>query len=647
MDVFKLKGVISVDNGNADAAIDETTSRAGKLADKFGNGLGTAAKLGAKVASAAVAAAGTAVVAVTKQAIENYSEYEQLVGGVDTLFKDSSRTVQDYAANAYKTAGLSANNYMETVTSFSASLLQSLGGDTAQAAEVANMAITDMSDNANKMGSDMESIQDAYQGFAKQNYTMLDNLKLGYGGTKTEMERLIADANELKEATGEVGDLSIDSYADICEAIHLVQDEMGITGTTAKEAATTIQGSIGSAKAAWENWLTALGDGNADVAAKTDELINAIGVALQNILPVFQQVLTSLGAALAAKLPELFGQAATLIITNLPQILLLGIQLIAALIDGISQGLLQAATTVETAVRNWFDTTIAEPFSNKMSEISEAVKAGLQKTADDIKNDAELLKAKLSEVWEAIKTTVSEALESIKTTASTAWEAIKTTASTVWERIKAAISTALEGIKATASTAWQSIKSTASTVWEGIKTAISTKVESLKTSLSNAWESIKSTASTAFSTLKTTLTKPFTEAWNTISGIVDKIKSAISSVGSGVASALSGGGVSVAGHAAGGIMTKPTIFGYTPSTSTYHLGGEAGPEAIAPIGVLQGYVAAAVASQNDGIAAALNNLAGAINEMDQNMGKNLKNALDGTKLSVNNREFARMVKGVT
>lgn len=647
MDVFKLKGVISVDNGNADAAIDETTSRAGKLADKFGNGLGTAAKLGAKVASAAVAAAGTAVVAVTKQAIENYSEYEQLVGGVDTLFKDSSRTVQDYAANAYKTAGLSANNYMETVTSFSASLLQSLGGDTAQAAEVANMAITDMSDNANKMGSDMESIQDAYQGFAKQNYTMLDNLKLGYGGTKTEMERLIADANELKEATGEVGDLSIDSYADICEAIHLVQDEMGITGTTAKEAATTIQGSIGSAKAAWENWLTALGDGNADVAAKTDELINAIGVALQNILPVFQQVLTSLGAALAAKLPELFGQAATLIITNLPQILLLGIQLIAALIDGISQGLLQAATTVETAVRNWFDTTIAEPFSNKMSEISEAVKAGLQKTADDIKNDAELLKAKLSEVWEAIKTTVSEALESIKTTASTAWEAIKTTASTVWERIKAAISTALEGIKATASTAWQSIKSTASTVWEGIKTAISTKVESLKTSLSNAWESIKSTASTAFSTLKTTLTKPFTEAWNTISGIVNKIKSAISSVGSGVASALSGGGVSVAGHAAGGIMTKPTIFGYTPSTSTYHLGGEAGPEAIAPIGVLQGYVAAAVASQNDGIAAALNNLAGAINEMDQNMGKNLKNALDGTKLSVNNREFARMVKGVT
>lgn len=647
MDVFKLKGVISVDNGNADAAIDETTSRAGKLADKFGNGLGTAAKLGAKVASAAVAAAGTAVVAVTKQAVENYSEYEQLVGGVDTLFKDSSRTVQDYAANAYKTAGLSANDYMETVTSFSASLLQSLGGDTAQAAEVANMAITDMSDNANKMGSDMQSIQDAYQGFAKQNYTMLDNLKLGYGGTKGEMERLIADANELKEATGEVGDLSIESYADICEAIHLVQDEMGITGTTAKEAATTIQGSIGSAKAAWENWLTALGDGNADVKAKTDELINAIGVALQNILPVFQQVLTSLGEALAAKLPELFGQAATLIITNLPQILLLGIQLIAALIDGILQGLLQAALTVETAVRDWFDTTIAEPFTNKMSEIAEAVKEGLRQTVEDIKNDAELLKSKLVEVWEAIKTNISEALESIKTTASTAWEAIKTTASTAWEGIKTAISTALEGIKTTASTAWQSIKTTASTVWEGIKTAISTKVESLKTSLSTAWESIKSTASTAFSTLKTTLTKPFTEAWNTISGIVNKIKSAISSVGNGVASALSGGGVSVAGHAAGGIMTKPTIFGYTPSTSTYHLGGEAGPEAIAPIGVLQGYVAAAVASQNNGIAAALNNLARAVYNMDQNMGKNLKNALDGTKLSVNNREFARMVKGVT
>ena len=178
-----------------------------------------------------------------------------MVGGVDTLFKDSSQEIQRYAANAYKTAGLSANEYMETVTGFSASLIQSLGGDTEKAAKYADMAITDMSDNANKMGTDMSSIQNAYQGFAKQNYTMLDNLKLGYGGTKEEMQRLLADDGKL---SGVKYDLS--SYADIVEAIHVIQTEMGITGTTAKEASTTIQGSVASMKAAWANLMVGMAD---------------------------------------------------------------------------------------------------------------------------------------------------------------------------------------------------------------------------------------------------------------------------------------------------------------------------------------------------------------------------------------------------
>lgn len=207
---------------------------------------------------------GTALVDVGKQAIAGYADYEQLVGGVETLFKDSSGVVENYANNAYKTAGLSANQYMETVTSFSASLLQSLNGDTAKSAQVADKAITDMSDNANKMGTSMESIQNAYQGFAKQNYTMLDNLKLGYGGTKSEMERLIADANKLAKEQGKAGDMTINSYADIVEAIHLVQDSMGITGTTAKEASTTIQGSVNSMKSAWDNLLVGVADDNAD-----------------------------------------------------------------------------------------------------------------------------------------------------------------------------------------------------------------------------------------------------------------------------------------------------------------------------------------------------------------------------------------------
>ena len=203
---------------------DEASENVETLSGKFKNGLATAAKVG----TAAVGAAATGIAVLTKNALNNYAEYEQLVGGVDTLFKDSSAKVQEYAANAYKTAGLSANEYMDTVTSFSASLLQSLGGDTEAAADMANVAITDMSDNANKMGTDMASIQNAYQGFAKQNYTMLDNLKLGYGGTKEEMQRLIDDANALNAAQGKYTNYSIESYADIVSAIHDVQVEMGI-----------------------------------------------------------------------------------------------------------------------------------------------------------------------------------------------------------------------------------------------------------------------------------------------------------------------------------------------------------------------------------------------------------------------------------
>lgn len=220
--------------------------------------------VGATAVSASLGAIGTA-------AVKAYSDYEQLIGGVETLFKDSSDTVRNYADQAYKTAGMSANQYMETVTGFSASLLQSLGNNTKKAAEYGNQAVIDMSDNANKMGTSMESIQNAYQGFAKQNYTMLDNLKLGYGGTKEEMQRLLNDAGKL---AGMKFDLS--SFADITQAIHVIQTEMGITGTTAEEAATTIQGSLGMVKGAWENLLTGLADPNADISALIDNVINSV-----------------------------------------------------------------------------------------------------------------------------------------------------------------------------------------------------------------------------------------------------------------------------------------------------------------------------------------------------------------------------------
>lgn len=259
-----------------------------------------------------------AVAAFGKSALDAYANYEQLAGGIETLFKDASGTVMKYADNAYKTSGLSANRYMEQVTSFSASLLQSLGGDTQKAARYADQAVIDMSDNANKMGSSMQSIQDAYQGFAKQNYTMLDNLKLGYGGTKEEMECLIKDANRVKQANGEMADLSIDSFADVTEAIHIIQTEMGITGTTAEEAEGTISGSVGAMSAAWENWVTGLGNDNADMKVLTDQLVETVITAAGNVIPRMGEILTSLGETLKEQAPVVVDKFLTAISEHLP-----------------------------------------------------------------------------------------------------------------------------------------------------------------------------------------------------------------------------------------------------------------------------------------------------------------------------------------
>lgn len=258
-------------------------------------------------AAGTIAAAGTAVIGaavgyVGKSAFDAYANYEQLVDGVETLFKGSAGKVQEYAASAYKTSGVSANKYMEQVTSFAASLTQSLKGDTDKAAAYGNMAIRDMADNASKMGTNISSIQDAYQGFAKQNYTMLDNLKLGFGGTKSEAERLIATANEVKVANGEMASLSIDSFADMVEAIHIVQEQMGITGTAGQEAMTTIQGSISMAKSAWDNWLSGLGNDSADMGALTDQLVESMATAAQNIAPR----IVVIGQAIVENLPTVF-----------------------------------------------------------------------------------------------------------------------------------------------------------------------------------------------------------------------------------------------------------------------------------------------------------------------------------------------------
>lgn len=330
------------------------------------SGLGTVARGVGTVAAAGMTALTGAVTAIGGAALSAYADYEQLVGGVDTLFGSASGQLQAYAADAYKTCGMSANQYMTQATSFAASLVSSCGGDVAKAADYANMAMGDMSDNVNKMGSNMVDVQNAYQGFAKQNYTMLDNLKLGYGGTKEEMERLIADANKLREAQGKNADLTIDSYADVVEAIHTVQENMGITGTTAKEAATTISGSIATAKAAWENFITGLGRDDVDFSQLTEQLLTSIGAVATNVAPrvaqigqgiiqAFPIVLAGLGAVLAPIVSEALATAWNIAVQALAGIGIHLPEVDASQILSAFQTVADVASTVVGVVRSAFE----------------------------------------------------------------------------------------------------------------------------------------------------------------------------------------------------------------------------------------------------------------------------------------------------
>lgn len=333
---------------------------AGRAAIDAGGKVQTLGETVAKVTAGISAAIAAGTAGLVKLSTDQFAEYEQLVGGVETLFKDSAAVVQTYANYAYKTAGLSANEYMSTVTSFSASLLQSLGGDTKAAAEYANQALVDMSDNANKMGTDMSLIQNAYQGFAKQNYTMLDNLKLGYGGTKTEMERLVADAAKLDDSI----DASSLSFGNIVKAIHAVQTEMGITGTTAKEAATTIQGAANMTKASWKNLLTALAKGNRNYGKELSALIDSAGTYVENLFPRVKNVLGSIYNIIDTRLVEggnflvkLFGDASN----ALPQVLSKVQHLFKKTVDFIGSkktDIITAASNVFGGLLEGFTTTV-------------------------------------------------------------------------------------------------------------------------------------------------------------------------------------------------------------------------------------------------------------------------------------------------
>lgn len=403
MEVFKIFGKVVLDGaGAAKSALD---------------GLGNVAAKTGKAIGAGLAAGAVAVGAITKAAVDSYAEYEQLEGGVKTLFNQTSLSLEEYAASvgksthdalaewsdltsgarfvmnnaeeAFMTAGLSANEYMSLVTSFSASLLQSLGGDTDKAAQVADKAIVDMADNANKMGTSMESIQNAYQGFAKQNYTMLDNLKLGYGGTKEEMERLLEDAGKLANQK-----FDISSYADIIEAIHVVQENMGIAGATADEAATTIQGSLAMTKSAWQNLLTGFADEDADLGLLIENLVNSATTAIKNLVPRIAQILSGISDALALIMP--------VISAELPSILE---QLLPGLIDGalaLVIGLINALPVVVEV--------LAAQLPNILSQLFEALKVAFPVFINSCLNLLHTIVAPIAEFLDGLISSIGDGI---------------------------------------------------------------------------------------------------------------------------------------------------------------------------------------------------------------------------------------------
>lgn len=395
--VFDLEAILRLNSSDYDKGLANAGNNAQSFGQKLASGLGTFAKVGLAAATAAIGAAAAGIASITKQAVENYAEYEQLVGGVETLFGDSAAKVVQDASNAFKDAGMSMNDYMETSIQSAAALINSLGGDQAKAADLMNMSIIDMSDNVNKMGTSMEAVQNAYRGFSRGNFTMLDNLALGFAGTKEGMQQLLEAAQQISGV-----EYDISSYSDIVQAIHVVQEEMGIAGTTAKEANETISGSFSSMKAAWQNLVTAFADKNANLGPLIDNLVQSAETAFGNLLPVIEQALVGIARAvetiapiIADKLPgiinsilppllnaattlvnslvealpailqtlidvapTIIGQIVDTVLSMLPQIIQLGAELLVSLTNGIAESLPTLIPTVVDVVLQIAETLI-------------------------------------------------------------------------------------------------------------------------------------------------------------------------------------------------------------------------------------------------------------------------------------------------
>ena len=590
-----IKSVIgSVKNMNE--SMKDATNSASKMSSVM-KGIGSSAIKVGKGLAVAGAAAATAVTALVSKSVGAFADYEQLTGGVETLFGAGGRSVEEYAQSvgksvsdiqgkydslmsaqnavlenankAYMTAGMSANEYMDTVTGFSASLISSLGGDTSKAADYANSALVDMSDNANKMGTDMESIKNAYQGFAKQNYTMLDNLKLGYGGTQEEMKRLLSDAEKL---TGQRYDIS--SFADITQAIHAIQTQMDITGTTAKEASTTISGSWGSLKAAFENTLVGLTTGGEMFNQSLDALVDSAKTFGQNVIPAITGALSGVGSLIESLAPVIVAELPSMVSDILPHLVSAAKSLVTGLISqlpALGKAVLDAIPSIfdgmtdvigESSVgklKGSFEglkNTITDTFSNIGPMLKDFCEGGISTFCDALSTAMDLASGAIS-VIEALSPVIGAVAGAIITYkgAVMLWNAAETAKNVVM-----GISTAAQWALNVAMTAnpigivivaigalvgafivlwnksegfrnfwinlWEKVKAIVTSAWEGIKAGfekIKNGISAVKEKVSTMWNGVKEKTSELWGGVK-----------NAVSEKLNNIKSAYDAHGGGL-----------------------------------------------------------------------------------------------------------------
>jgi phage-related protein len=590
-----IKSVIgSVKNMNE--SMKDATNSASKMSSVM-KGIGSSAIKVGKGLAVAGAAAATAVTALVSKSVGAFADYEQLTGGVETLFGAGGRSVEEYAQSvgksvsdiqgkydslmsaqnvvlenankAYMTAGMSANEYMDTVTGFSASLISSLGGDTNKAADYANSALVDMSDNANKMGTDMESIKNAYQGFAKQNYTMLDNLKLGYGGTQEEMKRLLSDAEKL---TGQRYDIS--SFADITQAIHAIQTQMDITGTTAKEASTTISGSWGSLKAAFQNVLVGLTTGGDMFDQSLDALVDSAKTFGQNVIPAITGALSGVGSLIESLAPVIVAELPSMVSDILPHL----VSATKSLVTGLISQLPALGKAVLDAIPSIFDgmtdvigessvgklkgsfeglkNTITDTFSNIGPMLKDFCEGGISTFCDALSTAMDLASGAIS-VIEALSPVIGAVAGAIITYkgAVLLWNAAETAKNVVM-----GISTAAQWALNVAMTAnpigivivaigalvgafivlwnksegfrnfwinlWEKVKAIVTSAWEGIKAGfekIKNGISAVKEKVSTMWNGVKEKTSELWGGVK-----------NAVSEKLNNIKSAYDAHGGGL-----------------------------------------------------------------------------------------------------------------